>query len=163
MELRKADITTGIIFVVFSLVAYFYIIPTQINFSVLEEGLVSQKVLRADFFPNFAVILFAMVSCILLVKSFRAPAQRAAQNLDLKRLSYQVVSVYLILLLYALSLEPLGFLINTPIFIGILLLILGTRDWRYVVPLVILVPPGIYYFFWYAFKVILPEGTVFLG
>jgi hypothetical protein len=158
--MRKADITTGIVFVCFSLIAYFYIIPTQIFFAVSEEGAVSQKVLRADFFPNFAVILFAIVSCILLVKGFRAPVQKAVQDIDLKRVSSQVGMVYLVFLFYALSLEWLGFLINTPIFIFALLLILGTRDWRYILPLVTLVPPGVYYFFWYAFKVILPEGTV---
>ena len=159
--MRKADITTGFVFICFSLVAYFYIIPTKIIFSVPEEGLVAQKVLRADFFPQFAVILFAIVSCILLVKGFRAPVQKVADDLDLKRISSQVVMVYLVFLLYALSLEWLGFLINTPIFIFALLVILGTRDWRYIVPLVIFVPPGVYYFFWYAFKVILPEGTIF--
>lgn len=157
--MRKADITTGIVFLCFSLVAYFYIIPTQIKFSIPEEGIVSQRVLRADFFPNFAVILFAIISCILLAKSFRAPVQKVVQNVDLKRIWFQVVMVYLVFLFYALSLEWLGFLINTPIFIFALLLILGTRDWRYIIPLIVLVPPGVYYFFWYAFKVILPEGS----
>ncbi|MBT3433572.1 MAG: tripartite tricarboxylate transporter TctB family protein [Nitrospinaceae bacterium] len=162
MKLRKADIVTALIFISFSLGAYFYIIPTQIIFTV-PEGAISRNVLKADFFPNFAVILFGLVSCILLMKGLRAPAHVVGLDSDFKRLATQVASVYIVFLLYALTLEWLGFLVNTPMFICALLMILGTRDWRYIVPLVVLVPPGVYYFFWFAFKVILPEGTIFLG
>ena len=69
--------------------------------------------------------------------------------------------VFAVGVVYVFALEWFGFYASSPVFLAVLLMFFGTRDWRYVVPVSLLVPVGMERFFWHAFKVILPEGSVY--
>jgi hypothetical protein len=60
-----------------------------------------------------------------------------------------------------LALEWVGFSAASPIFLAVLILSMGTRNWRYILPFALLLPLIVNYFFWYSFRVILPEGILF--
>ena len=63
--MRKADIYTAVIFILYSVVGFFYIIPTQIQYSIPPEE-VSNAVFLPTFFPTSAVITFGLVSAMFL-------------------------------------------------------------------------------------------------
>ena len=102
--MRKADIYTAVIFILYSVIGFFYIIPTQIQYAIPPEEVTNA---------------------------------------------------------YVESLAYFGFLVSTPVFLAILVTAMGTRDWRYVVAMSILFPIVVNYFFWFAFKLALPEGSLF--
>ena len=72
-----------------------------------------------------------------------------------------VVVVFAVVFLYTYALELLGFAIVSPVFLAILMWFMGLRGWRLIVPVALLLPVFLTYFFWYSFYVILPEGSLF--
>ena len=73
---------------------------------------------------------------------------------------YRVIAVFVLIYLYVVGLEYVGFALMSPVFMTIVILVLGVRDWRYVLSTAVLFPIVLNYSFWYSFKVILPEGEI---
>ncbi|MCE2453512.1 MAG: tripartite tricarboxylate transporter TctB family protein [Nitrospinae bacterium] len=157
--MRKADIYTAVIFILYSVVGFFYIIPTQIEYSIPPEE-VSNAVFLPTFFPNSAVITFGLVSAMFLFGAFRR-SEAGGQVISGKRALLQVCAVFVLCYVYVEAMAYFGFLVSTPVFLAILVVSMGTRDWRYVAAMSILFPLVVNYFFWFAFKLALPEGSLF--
>ncbi|MAE06851.1 MAG: hypothetical protein CMH76_11005 [Nitrospinae bacterium] len=157
--MRLADLSTGVLFLVFSVVAYFYLIPTQIVLSIPEDHL-GPSALRPDFLPRQTVLLFGFLAVFLISSAIREKEPEDAPWTERRRL-YQVVVVFAVVFLYTYALELLGFAIVSPVFLAILMWFMGLREWRLIVPVALLLPVFLTYFFWYSFYVILPEGSLF--
>lgn len=157
--MRKADLITGVAFLVFTIAAFAYIIPYQIVSSIpIDES--TPAVLRPEFFPQFTMVLFA-VTCILMMGA-------ALKNLsgnrlwdDAKGSLTRVFAVFALTLLYVQALKLLGFAYTSPFFMAAFIYMLGIRDWRLIASTAILFPLFLTYFFWFSFQVILPEGSLF--
>ncbi len=159
--MRKGSIIISIVLLVFSFFSYFYIIPTQIISSIpIDKS--TPSVLHPDFFPRLTVFILAIASVSLLISSIKFKTDEKTYGEDYKSAISRVVFVFLLSYLYVLSLKYIGYSISTPIFMAIIIILLGLRDWRYVIPTSLLFPLFLNYFFWYSFKVILPEGELFL-
>ncbi len=157
--MRKADIYTAVVFLVFSAVGFFYIIPTQIQYSIPPEE-VSNAVFLPTFFPNSTIATFALVSAMFLFGALRR-SEAGGQTITSKKALLQVCVVFALCYVYVESLAYFGFLVSTPVFLAILIMMMGTRDWRYVASMSILFPIFVNYFFWFAFKLALPQGSLF--
>ena len=159
MGLRKADICTGIIFLLYSFFGFFYIIPTQIQFSIPPDD-VTNAVFLPTFFPTSSIVLFGLVSLMLLYGAFKKNEEEA-QEITNKRALMQVCVVFIFCYVYVQGLSYFGFLLSSPFFLAGLIIFMGTRDWRYVVAVSILFPVAVNYFFWFSFKLALPQGSLF--
>lgn len=158
--MNRTNFAVGIGFILFSLVYYFYLIPTQITSSVTVNEYAG-RIFRAETFPQFAIMLFAFVSVLFAVSALRDRGGSDAPSGTDRRGFYQAVFVFAVGVLYIYGLQVIGFAISSPFFLAVLIMFFGTRDWRYVAGVALLVPPAVNYFFWFSFKVILPEGTIF--
>ena len=157
--MRKADLITGIAFLVFTIVSFVYLIPYQIVSSIpIDES--TPAVLRPEFFPQLTMALFA-VTCVLMMGA--ALKNFSGERLwdDAKGSLTRVCSVLVLTLLYVQALKLLGFAYTSPFFMAAIIYMLGIRDWRLLVSTAILFPLFLTYFFWYSFQVILPEGSLF--
>ena len=132
-------------------------IPTQIITSIpIEKN--TPAVLHPDFFPRLTIFILAIVSISLLVSSIRYKTNEKTYGSDYKSAISRVVIVFLLSYSYVLSLKYVGYALSTPVFMAIIIILLGLRNWRLVIPTSIAFPFALNIFFWYSFKVVLPEG-----
>ena len=68
--MRKVNIVTGLAFLAFSAVYYFYLIPTQIEIAAGVGNYTG--ILKPDYFPRIAIMCFATFSAILVWQSIRS-------------------------------------------------------------------------------------------
>lgn len=157
--MRKADLITGVVFLVFTIVAFAYLIPHQIVSSIpIDES--TPTVLRPEFFPQLTMALFA-VTCVLMMAAAFKNFSRDRLWDDAKGSLIKVCAVFALTLLYVQALKLLGFAYTSPFFMATVIYMLGIRDWRLIASTAILFPLFLTYFFWYSFQVILPEGSLF--
>lgn len=157
--MRKVNIGTGLAFLVFSAIYYFYLIPTQIE---IAGGVGNYTgILKPDYFPQIGILCFATFSAILVWEGFRQNEDHPVFVNASDRPLFQVGVVVVIGAIYVVALHYVGYSIATPFFLVALMIFYGTRDWRYLVPVAILVPIALDMFFWHSFKIILPEGILF--
>ena len=155
--MRKGSIIISLVLLGLSVFSYFYIIPTQIISSIpIEKN--TPAVLHPDFFPRLTVFNLAIVSISLLISSIRYKTDEKTYGSDYKSAISRVVIIFLLSYSYVLSLKYIGYALSTPIFMAIVIILLGLRNWRLVIPTAIAFPFALNIFFWYSFKVVLPEG-----
>lgn len=160
--MNRTNLIVGIVFFFFSLVYYFYLIPTQIISSTAESEFAG-RVFRPETFPQITIGIFALVSVLLAGNALRDRGAPEFMPGSSRRSSFQALFVFILAVVYVYALEWFGFYLTSPIFLAILIIFFGTRDWRFVVPVALLTPFLIERFFWLSFKVILPEGELFVG
>tara|TARA_B100001123_G_C14958949_1_gene886852 strand:+ start:151 stop:735 length:585 start_codon:yes stop_codon:yes gene_type:complete len=154
---RKGSIIISLVLLALSVFSYFYVIPTQIITSIpIEKN--TPAVLHPDFFPRLTIFILAIVSISLLVSSIRYKTNEKTYGSDYKSAISRVVIVFLLSYSYVLSLKYVGYALSTPVFMAIIIILLGLRNWRLVIPTSIAFPFALNIFFWYSFKVVLPEG-----
>ncbi len=100
--MRKADVYTAVVFLIYSAVGFFYIIPTQIQYSIPPED-VSNAVFLPTFFPTSSVVLFALVSLMLLFGALRRK-EAGGRQIATKRALLQVGVVFVACYAYVQSL-----------------------------------------------------------
>ncbi len=123
---------TGGILLLFSLVMYFIIIPTNIK-SYTVYGL------PPSFFPKFVSALLAVFSLLLFISGLREGGREVFSKHEIiehlrsinTRVLRNIGMVFGIFILYLIGLGTIGFLISTPIII--ILLGLAFRWKRYVI------------------------------
>ncbi len=156
--MRKADILTGTLCLIFSVGYYFYLVPAHIIFSIPQEQ-VTRLALRADFIPRLVILFFAFLSVFLVLGALRQTEEGSAESVS-RQSYFQVVVVFVIAYAYTYCLEFAGFLLSSPIFLAVLISYMGTRTLRLVAPVAALLPVFVYYLFWLGFRVSLPEGSI---
>ncbi len=156
--MRKADLLTGALFLVFCAVYYFYLIPGYIIFSI-PPGQVTRAALRADFIPRLTIFFFAFLSVFLVLGALRQTEKGGAELVNPRPL-FKVAVVFVIAYAYTYSLEFAGFLLSSPIFLAVLIAFFGTRSLRQLAPVAVLLPLFVHYLFWLGFRVSLPEGSL---
>lgn len=156
--MRKKDLITGILFLIFSVFSFFYLVPQHIVESIPQDQ-VTRFALRPTFLPYITVSLFGLLSILLVVDIFR-PERGDEESETSGQSIYQVGVVFVLAFSYTYALEYIGFLVSSPFFLAILIMFFGTRSWRLFAPVSILLPVFISYLFWLGFSVILPEGSL---
>lgn len=114
----------GLILLIFCIVIWFFIIPSQV------AGV------RESIFPRFITVWILISSLFLIVQSWKSPPKKISHELPDKGTIIRFISIVFMLLIYVLIIYFLGFFIPSFLFLVIIMLVLGVRDWR----LLILVP-----------------------
>ena len=160
--MNRTNLVVGVVFFFFSLFYYFYLIPTQIILSTSESEFAG-RIFRPETFPQITIALFGLISVLLAGNALREKGTLEVMPGSSRRSSFQALFVFILAVVYVYALEVFGFHLTSPIFLAILIIFFGTRDWRFVAPVALLTPVIIERFFWFSFKVVLPEGEIFVG
>lgn len=118
---KKVDFYTGLFWLLFSLV-------TCIEAYRLKLGDIRQP--GPGFFPFWTGIIMGILSLVVLFQSIREKESKDSIVQDEPFGSWNIIIVLAVLTTYFLSLEKVGFLINTFLFIGIMLKWVYLQSWR---------------------------------
>lgn len=152
---RHLDTVTGLVLVGFSGVVYFIVkdFPT----GTAKEGM------GARLLPLLLTILLALLSISLLIQGLirrRKGSGEAEVSPPLLGAHLKIPAVLVVLLiLYLLALDLLGFLIATPVFLIVVMRVLGSA-WRSSALLGVSFTAFIYLIFSLLFQVPLPTGSL---
>ena len=151
--MKKANIYVSIVILMF---AGFYAYLTT---NLPERNL--PNTLGIDFMPWLLVSILSLLSIWLLLQNV---LNKSRENFDPKLSIKEGLGVLLLTVLvyaYVKAMELFGFVWITPIFLGLLMVITGSRKWKEIVVVSIVSSLCIYVFFQKIFIVILPSGRVF--
>lgn len=113
-----------------------------------------------DFFPWVLCVALAGLLLLLLLKSLLfSPDETCAYRVEW--IEIKEILIFLILTVaYLESLDFLGFLITTPVYIAILMIGSGSHRWKEIALVSLLTAVGVYFFFDRVFQIILPGGKL---
>jgi putative tricarboxylic transport membrane protein len=114
------------------------------------------------FFPRFVAVVLGLLGAFLFLRSrTRAETLRAGEGFAFgPEPARRVAGAVLILALYLVLLDPVGYLLLTPVALGVLIGFLGFRRWPVVVLVAVLTPAVVYYGFRWGMKILLPDGLL---
>lgn len=147
------------IFLILFSVAFYVLIPYQIAKPKLFMGRALMG-MKPTLFPRLTMIGLLGLSVWYFIHSFKLEEKNLFGELDGKSIT-RIVVTFVILLGYALLLEPLGFVVSSALTAGALTLYLGNRNIFILFLVVIIIPLAIFFIFTRALRVSLPEGLLF--
>ena len=137
----------------------FFITPYQVEKPVVVFGQ-SLNALDPTLFPRIVAVGMFGLGIWLFFKSFALNERNGFRDLDREACINVAVSVAAFTL-YALLMEPLGFILSSILLVGGLSLFYGIRNPVLIAAVSIVVPVAIYFVFTRALQVFLPEFPAF--
>ena len=157
MKFRTAEIATGILFLVFSVVYIFYITPNFVTNPMVDASADDMAwTLSPEALPKLNIGVFIAFSVIMTVQAIGS-TNTALLEMSLGSFG-KIAFVIAWSFLYVYLLPILGFLLLSPVFMAVLILAFGLRSWMLVLAISIAMPLLMDTFFFQTFQIILPEG-----
>jgi hypothetical protein len=154
---RRSDIISGGLLLIFSLMMIFVIVPYQIKSS-------SDLGLDPKFFPVTVLwLLFAMGALLVVTRIFAAPGAPNAEPVLGARNWLFIGCFTAFFIVSFIAINYLGFLLGGVLMIAALMVVIGLRhlNWIELVGVSVGAPLVIYYSLYQIFSVQLPSGTLF--
>ena len=139
----------GIILLIFCLILWFFIIPTQISST------------KDAVYPRFVNVWIAICGILLILKSWKSTEKIILYESKDEKGIIRVVATVLIFLIYIFMIDFLGFFISSFIFIIILMLSFGVRQWIKLISVPIIILLFLYFLIKKILFFPLPEGIFF--
>ena len=117
--------------------------------------------LGGDFMPWVLVGCLLLLSLMLLIKSVFGKAPEQFDFSISPKEGFGVIFLTISVFAYVKFMILVGFVLATPVFLALLMLITGSRKWKEIVLVSIFATFGIYLLFQKIFQVILPRGELF--
>ena len=117
--------------------------------------------LGSDFMPWVLVGCLFLLSLLLLIKAVWGGSPENFESSISQKEAFGVIYLTVCVLAYVKLMVLIGFILATPIFLALLMLITGSRKWKEIVMVSIVATFGIYLLFQKIFQVILPRGELF--
>ena len=117
--------------------------------------------LGSDFMPWVLVGCLFLLSLLLLIKTVWGGSPENFESSISQKEAFGVIYLTVCVLAYVKLMVLIGFILATPIFLALLMLITGSRKWKEIVIVSIVATFGIYLLFQKIFQVILPRGELF--
>lgn len=156
---KYKEIISGLVFVVFSITAYFY--ADSIRVFAPNSG----NYINAQFFPKVISFMLGLVSVYQVIVGIRQLAKTAAVPCDAHTMSrtaiLRIVATLILLMIYVALLESLGFLIMTVLYIFFQVLILTPRErinYPFTIGLSVVFSGLVYFMFTQVFSLMLPRA-----
>ena len=151
-NMRTVNIIVAIVLILFG--CYY----SYLTFALPDRNL--PNTLGSSFMPWMLVsILFGLSLLLMIISIFRTPDEICDYRISIKE-GLGIFLLAAIIIVYINSLNYLGFLLATPVFLAILMILTGARGWKEIVLASILITAGIYLFFQKIFQIILPTGEI---
>lgn len=148
----------GIVCVVFSITLYI-IIPYEVEEPPMLFGR-STSALDPKLFPTIIAVLFFFIGVWYIFESFGLREKNDFKLLTLSNVKNIAISIA-VLFFYALTLEPIGFIISSFIVTMCLTLYFGSRSIIGILLVTIVIPVGVFYIFTRWLQVYLPAVPEF--
>lgn len=139
----------GIILLIFCLILWFFLIPTQISST------------KDAIYPRFVNVWIAICGILLILKSWKSTEKIILYESKDKQGIIRVVATVIIFLIYIFTIDFLGFFISSFIFIIILMLSFGVRQWIKLISVPIIILLFLYFLIKKVLFFPLPEGIFF--
>lgn len=119
--------------------------------------------LSPSVFPKLSLFLIALFSALLILWGLRSKEAIAREDGETLKMGSgtRVVITLIILAAYIYLISILGYLVATPLALGLLMWYFGERRWLVILSVAILATTGISVFFRHVMYIILPEGILF--
>ena len=151
----RSEISVAGFLICFCIVIYIYLIPTQ----VVAEG-------TSPVYPhliNTMLLCFSLAYLVESIRALRKETRKTDRQENTRPVQMSVALRPVIMLLvtgaWVLSLERLGFLVSTFLFLAISSRVFGSKSWSKTLALSVIMPLVIYFIF-YGLNSILPEGPL---
>ena len=146
-----------------ALLLYFVVVPAEIavpKFTV--GGGVGGIAASPLFFPRLTAALIGLLGAALLVRGHtRARSLTDGEGFPfVSGQALRVAGSAAILVVYAVLLEPVGYLLLTPLALVALCVFLGFRQWMVIIATALIFSALVYFGFRYGMKILLPEGLL---
>lgn len=159
---KTKDLITAILFIVLGLTAIFALIPS----GVIVPGSVQISALSPDFWPYTIAWGVVISSCFLLLETFmlKVPegdedaSEDAEYKLATLPATLRIVILIFALFLFYFALTTVGIVAGSVVLMPAMMLYFGERQWKYIIPLSILIPIGLYLFFLHVAGIPMPLG-----
>ncbi|WP_037313525.1 tripartite tricarboxylate transporter TctB family protein [Ruegeria halocynthiae] len=159
---KTKDLITAILFIVSGLAAIFALIPS----GVIVPGSVQISALSPDFWPYTIAWGVVISSAFLLLETFmlKVPegdedaTEDAEYKLETLPSTLRIVILIFALFLFYFALTTVGIVAGSIVLMPTMMLYFGERKWKYIVPLSILIPIGLYLFFLHVAGIPMPLG-----
>ena len=102
-----------------------------------------------------------LLSLLLLIRTIWGGSPENFESSISQKEAFGVIYLTACVLAYVKLMVLIGFILATPIFLALLMLITGSRKWKEIVMVSIVATFGIYLLFQKIFQVILPRGELF--
>ena len=159
MILRTSEFWTGLVFIFFSIFYLFYLTPNFVtnpfNTTITAE---IAWTLRPETLPILNICVFSFFSFLLMVQSERNMTQNSLSIDIFPKL--KLILIIILSFVYTALLPIIGYSLLSPVFLGVLILVLGVRRWWLIIAVAITMPLLMQLFFFQMFQVILPEGSL---
>ena len=151
--MKKANLIISVLLVLFG-GYYVYLIGR-----LPERNL--PNTLGIAFMPRLLVAcLFFLAALLFISTALNKTREHFDPTISLRE-GIGVLFLTVFVYFYVQAMSLLGFVVTTPFFIAVLMLMTGSRKWQEIVTISLLSPLCIYLFFQKIFKVILPRGSFF--
>jgi len=139
----------GIILLIFCLILWFFIIPTQISST------------KDAVYPRLVNVWIAICGILLILKSWKSTEKIISDESKDEKGIIRVVAIVIIFLIYIFMIDFLGFFISSFAFIIILMLSFGVRDWKKLISVPIIILLFLYFLIEKVLVFPLPKGMFF--
>lgn len=163
MNNRPKDLITAVLFIALGLAAVLLLIPS----GVVVPGSVSIPALSPDFWPYTIAWGVILSSAFLLIEALalKVPGggeeddtEDAQYNLETLPATLRTVILTFALFLFYYVLTHLGIVASSIVLMPAMMLFFGEQNWKFILPLSILIPIGLYLFFLHAAGIPMPLG-----
>lgn len=117
LKINKEQIL-GIILIIFCLIMFFFLIPTQISSP------------KERFFPKLIITFLLFNSLCLILRASRISPNKMPNKLLDKGILVRFILILSIFLIYIIIIGIFGFFISSFLFLSITMFFLKVRDWR---------------------------------
>lgn len=107
--------------------------------------------MREDFYPKFLFVTLFLCGLCLAVKGYRRPIKNVFPRFDYK----QLLLIAVVMIVYILLFEYLGYIPGTIIFLVSAMYVFGERRKKYLLSIPIVATAAIYLLFTYVFLIVL--------
>jgi len=154
---KAIDFFFGLFLLALGLLMYFKFIPEQIPIVAAENDM------SPAFFPKMGTVLLLFLSLLLIAKSYKGlfMYKNMWQGSLISKPVRKVTLIIFLLFGYVLTMQQVGFLIATPIFLATFFVYLGVRNLKTLLVLTLVTPMFIYIVFEKLLMVFLPQGLLF--
>jgi len=151
--MKKANLIISVLLVIFG--GYYVYLIGRLPARNLPNTL------GITFMPRLLVAcLFLLAALLFIGTALNKTREHFDPGISLRE-GIGVLFLTVFVYVYVQAMSLLGFVITTPFFIAVLMLMTGSRKWKEIVTIALVSPLCIYLFFQKIFKVILPRGSLF--
>lgn len=154
--MNRSDLTLGITMILLAGVLWFLLIPN----GVVVPGGIENFYQAPDFWVKVITIGIFLTGLLLSIKGDLRPLNDPQALLPVMPKILRLSSGIVIFFAYYILLDKIGIIVGSAIAIFAVALIYGERRFQYVLPISILLPVGLYFFFLKIASIPLPVGIL---